>query len=158
MFEDQMTQCMHQSFGKGNLDSHSRRLTSSFSSRPLQYGDPWPFEYQDINQADKQEEQNKILTEQFEHIIKYEGKSKNQIKNFHDSTILMLLFASALDNLEIPNKPAESCKCSMNSKMVAFAKQELINQFIQGQFLHRIHCKFVHRCTTLGELQHSVFF
>jgi hypothetical protein len=63
-------------------------------------------------QANKQEEQNKILTKQFEHMIKKDGTSKNQIKHFHDSTIQMLHFASALDNNEIPDKPVKSCNGS----------------------------------------------
>jgi hypothetical protein len=79
-------------------------------------------------QADKQEEQNKILTKQLKHMIKKEGTIKNRFKNLHDSTIQMIIFASALDSNEIPNKPVESCKRIINSKTVALAKQELNNQ------------------------------
>jgi hypothetical protein len=53
-------------------------------------------------QADEQEEQNKILTKQLEHMIQRDGTSKNRIKHFHDSTVQMLLFASALENNETP--------------------------------------------------------
>jgi hypothetical protein len=48
-------------------------------------------------QADEQEEQNKILTKQLEHMIEKEGSSKNRFKNLHESSIQMILFASALD-------------------------------------------------------------
>jgi len=54
-------------------------------------------------QADKQEEQNKILTKQLEHMIEKEGTSKNRFKHLHDTSIKMFLFASALDNKEIPD-------------------------------------------------------
>ena len=47
----------------------------------------------------------------------------------HDSSIKMLLFASALDSEEIPNEPVDSCKRIINSKTVALAEQELNNQF-----------------------------
>ena len=36
-------------------------------------------------QADEQEEQNKILTKQLEHMIEKEGTSKNRFKHLHDS-------------------------------------------------------------------------
>jgi hypothetical protein len=41
----------------------------------------------------------------------------------------MILFASALDNEEIPDEAVDSCKRIINSKMVALAEQELNNQF-----------------------------
>ena len=41
----------------------------------------------------------------------------------------MILFASALDNDKIPDKPVDSLKCIINSKTVALAEQELNNQF-----------------------------
>jgi hypothetical protein len=47
----------------------------------------------------------------------------------HDSSIKMLLFASALDSEEIPDEPVDSCKRIINSKTVALAEQELNNQF-----------------------------
>jgi len=80
-------------------------------------------------QADEQEEQDKILTKQLEHMIEKEGTSKNRFKHLHDSSIKMFLFASALDNEEIPNKLVDSCKRIINSKTVALAEQELNNQF-----------------------------
>jgi hypothetical protein len=80
-------------------------------------------------QVDKQEEQNKILMKQLEHMIKKEGMSKNCFKILHDSTIQMIIFASALDSNEIPDKPVESCKRIINSNMVALAEQELNNQY-----------------------------
>jgi hypothetical protein len=46
-------------------------------------------------QADEQEEQNKILTEQLKHMIKKKGTIKNCFKNLHGSTIQMIIFASA---------------------------------------------------------------
>ncbi len=82
-----------------------------------------------LRQADVQEEQNKILTKQLKHMIEKEGMSKNCFKNLHDSTIHMIIFASALDSNEIPNEPVESCKRINNSKTVALAEQELNNQF-----------------------------
>jgi hypothetical protein len=82
-----------------------------------------------LRQADKQEEQNKILTKQLDHMIEKEGMSKNCFKNLHDSTIQMIIFTSALDSNEIPDKPVESCKRIINSKTVALAEQELNNQF-----------------------------
>ena len=63
--------------------------------------------------------------------------SKNRFKNLHDSTIQMILFASALDSDEIPDKPVESCNCMINSKMVALAEQELNNQF-ETQGLNKV--------------------
>jgi hypothetical protein len=80
-------------------------------------------------QADEQEEQNKILTKQLEHMIEMEGTSKNRLKHLHDTSIKMFLFASALDNKEIPDEPIDSCKRIIISKTVALAEQELNNQF-----------------------------
>ena len=80
-------------------------------------------------QADEQEEQNKILTKQLEHMIEKKGTSKNQFKNLHDSSIQMIVFASALDNKDIHDKSVDSCKQIINNKTVALAKQELNNQF-----------------------------
>ena len=54
-------------------------------------------------QADEQEEQNRILAKQLEHMIEKKGTSKNQSKQLHDSSIKMFLFATALDIEEIPN-------------------------------------------------------
>jgi hypothetical protein len=82
-----------------------------------------------LQQADEQEEQNKILTKQLEHMIRKEGSSKNRFKNLHESSIQMILFASALDNEEIPDEPVDSLKRIINSKTVALAKQELNIQF-----------------------------
>ncbi len=82
-----------------------------------------------LRQADKQEEQNKILTKQLKHMIEKEGTSKNCFKNLHDSTIQMIIFASALDSNVIPDEPVESCMHIINSKTVAHAEQELNNQF-----------------------------
>jgi hypothetical protein len=80
-------------------------------------------------QADEQEEQNKILTKQLEHMIEKEGSSKNQFNNLHESSIQMILFASALDKDKIPDKPVDSLKRIINSKMVALTEQELNIQF-----------------------------
>jgi hypothetical protein len=41
----------------------------------------------------------------------------------------MILFVSALDSEEIPDKPVNSCKRIINSKTVALAEQELNNRF-----------------------------
>jgi hypothetical protein len=41
---------------------------------------------------------------QLEHMIEKEGTSKYQMKHFHDSNVQMLLFASAFENNEIPDK------------------------------------------------------
>ena len=62
-------------------------------------------------------------------MIEKEGLSKNQFKNLHESSIQMILFASALDNDKIPDEPVDSLKRIINSKTVALAKQELNIQF-----------------------------
>jgi len=80
-------------------------------------------------QVDKQEEQSKILSNQLEHMIKKEGSNKNRFKNLHDSTIKMILFASAMDSKDYPDEPVDSLKRIINSKMVALAEQELNTQF-----------------------------
>ncbi len=49
----------------------------------------------------------------------------------------MIIFASALDSDEIPDKPVKSCKRIINSKMVALAEQELNNQF-ETQGLNKV--------------------
>ncbi len=49
-------------------------------------------------QADQQEDQNKILEKQVNHLIKKKNSSKNCVKNFHESTVKMILFASTMDN------------------------------------------------------------
>jgi hypothetical protein len=80
-------------------------------------------------QLDQQEEQNKILEKQVNHMIDKENSSKNRVKNLHEATIKMILFASAMDNEEVPDDVTDSCKRFMNSKSVAFAEQELNPQF-----------------------------
>jgi hypothetical protein len=80
-------------------------------------------------QADQQEDQNKILEKQVNNLIKKENSSKNCIKNFHKSTVKMILFASTMDNKEVPTDFTNSCKRFMNSKTVAFAEQELNQRF-----------------------------
>ena len=62
-------------------------------------------------------------------MIEKEGSSKIRFKNLHESSIQMILFASALDNDEIPDEPVDSIKRIINSKMVALTKQELNIQF-----------------------------
>jgi L-lactate utilization protein LutB len=62
-------------------------------------------------------------------MIEKEGASKNRFKNLHDSSIQMILFASALDNEEIPDELVDSCKRIINSKTMALTEQELNNQF-----------------------------
>jgi hypothetical protein len=62
-------------------------------------------------------------------MIDKENSSKNCVKNFHKATIKMILFASAMDNEEVPDNVTNSCKHFMNSKSVAFAEQELNQQF-----------------------------
>ncbi len=66
-----------------------------------------------LRQADKQEEQNKILTKQLKHMIKKEWTSKNCFKNLHDSTIQMIIFASALDSNEIPYEQSSPASTSL---------------------------------------------
>ncbi len=80
-------------------------------------------------QLDQQEEQNKILEKQVNHIIDKENSSKNRVKNLHEATIKMILFASAMDNEEVPDNVTNSCKRFMNSKSVALVEQELNQQF-----------------------------
>ena len=70
-------------------------------------------------------------------MIEKEGTSKNRFKHLHDSSIKIFLFASALDNEEIPDKPVDSCKRIINSKTVALAEQELNNRF-ESQGLNEV--------------------
>ncbi len=62
-------------------------------------------------------------------MIDKENFSKNCVKNLHEATIKMILFASAMDNKEVPDDVTDSCKHFMNSKSVALAEQELNQQF-----------------------------
>ncbi len=80
-------------------------------------------------QADKEEEQNKLLSKQLEHMIKQDRPKQNRIKNFHKSTLKMILFASGMDSETVSVKPVDLCKRFMNCKLVALAEQELNNQF-----------------------------
>ncbi len=73
--------------------------------------------------------QNNILTKQLDRMIKNDRSSKNRVKNLHKSTIKMFLFALAIDNKTVPTNLTKSCKCFINSKTVAPAKQELKLQF-----------------------------
>jgi hypothetical protein len=112
-----------------------------------------------LRQADEQEEQNKILTKQLEHMIEKEGTSKNQFKNLHESFIQMILFPSALDNEEIPDEPVDSLKRTINSKTVALAEQELNIQF-ETHGLNEVsfspgYCKYILRLIDLGKQQHA---
>ena len=79
-------------------------------------------------QVDAQEVQNNILSTHVEHMID-KSDEKNRAKNLHDSTIKMLLFASAMDNENVPTDLTDSCKRIINSKTVALAEQELNMQF-----------------------------
>jgi hypothetical protein len=49
----------------------------------------------------------------------------------------MFLFASALDNEEIPDEPIDSCKRIINSKTVALAEQEL-NNLLESHGLNEV--------------------
>ncbi len=80
-------------------------------------------------QADKQEEQNKLLSKQLEHMIEQDGPKITRIKNFHKSTLKMILFASAMDREMVPDKHVDSSKRFMNCKSYALAEQDLNNQF-----------------------------
>jgi hypothetical protein len=78
-------------------------------------------------QVDAQEVHNNILHTQVEHMV--EKSEKKRVKHLHESTINMLLFASAMDNESVPTELTESCKRIINSKTVALAGQELNLQF-----------------------------
>jgi hypothetical protein len=80
-------------------------------------------------QVDKQEVRNTILTKQLKHMVKKDGSTKNRVKNLHESTIKMLLFALAMDNETVPIDLTDSCMQFINSKTSALAKQELNLQF-----------------------------
>jgi hypothetical protein len=80
-------------------------------------------------QVNAQEVQNNILHSQVEHMIEKSGEAKNRVKHLHESTIKMLLFASAMDNKTVPTDLTDSCKRVINSKMVALAEQEINLQF-----------------------------
>ena len=62
-------------------------------------------------------------------MIKKEGLIKNRFKNLHESITKMIIFASAVDNEDTPDKPVESFKRIINSKTVALAELELNTQF-----------------------------
>ena len=80
-------------------------------------------------QVDAQEVQNNILTTHVEHMIDKSEVAKNRVKSLHDATLKMLLFASAMDNEDVPTDLTDSCKRIINSKTVALAEQELNMQF-----------------------------
>ena len=80
-------------------------------------------------QVDAQEAHNTILHNQVEHMVEKSEGAKNRVKNLHESTTKMLLFASAMDNETVPTDLVESCKRIINSKTVALAEQELNIQF-----------------------------
>jgi hypothetical protein len=81
------------------------------------------------HQADKQEEQSKLLTKQLNHMIEMYGSIKNQGKNFYKLTIKMLLFTLAMDDESVPINLTKSCRLHFKSKMVALAKQKLRLKF-----------------------------
>jgi hypothetical protein len=62
-------------------------------------------------------------------MIEKEGLIKNRFKNLHESIIKMIIYASAVDSEDTPDKPVESLKRIINSKTVALAEQELNTQF-----------------------------
>ena len=80
-------------------------------------------------QVDGQEQHNVILEKQLKVMEEREVSTKNRVKNLHESTIKMILFASAMDNETVPTDLTESCKRFINSKTVALAEQELNLQF-----------------------------
>ncbi len=80
-------------------------------------------------QVDGQEMQNNILIKQLNHMIEKDVSTKSRVKNLHESSIKMLLFASAMDNKSVPIDLTESCKLFINSQTVALAKQVLNFQF-----------------------------
>jgi hypothetical protein len=80
-------------------------------------------------QSDQQEEHNKIMEKQVNHMIDKENCSKNHVKNLHEATIKMILVASAMDNKEVSDDVTDSCKHFMNSKSVTLVEQELNQQF-----------------------------
>ena len=108
---------MRNSFGGSNLGSCSRRFTSTNTAVLGLLNTTISC------QADEQEEQNKIFTKQLEHTIKKEGTSKNPFKNLHDSSIQMILFASALDKDKVPVEPVDSCKRIITSKRNSWLEQ-----------------------------------
>jgi hypothetical protein len=70
-------------------------------------------------------------------MIKKDGFLKNRFKNLHESTIKMLLFASAMEDKMVPTDLTKSCKRFINSKMAALAKQELNLQF-KNHGMHKV--------------------
>jgi len=77
------------------------------------------------HQVDAQEAHNTIIHTQVEHMVNKSKGTKNRVKSLHESNIKMLLFALAMDNKTVPTELTESCKCIINSKMVALTEQEL---------------------------------
>ncbi len=82
-----------------------------------------------VQQVDEQKMQDTILAKQLNHMIKKDGITKNRVKTLHESTIKMILFASAMGNESVPIDLAESCRRFVNSKTVALTEQELKIQF-----------------------------
>ena len=80
-------------------------------------------------QVDGQEQHNIILEKQLRVMEEREISTKNRVKNLHESTLKMILFASAMDNESVPTEPIDSCRRIINSKTVALAEQELNLQF-----------------------------
>ena len=80
-------------------------------------------------QVDGQDQHNIILEKQLKVMEESEVSTKNRVKNLHDSTLKMMLFASALDADTVPTDLVDSCKRFINSKTVALAEQELNLQF-----------------------------
>ena len=81
-------------------------------------------------QVDRQEQEHKVST-------------KNQGKNLHKSTLKIILFASAMDQESVPTDSIDSCKCIINSKTVALAKQELYLQFKNRDMLDVISLQVI---------------
>ena len=96
---------MHNPFGGSNSGSCPGRFTSTCLQNTTI-----------SHQADIQEEQNKILMKQLENMIEKEVTSKNCFKNLHDSTIQMIIFASALDGNEVPTNWLSPASASLTAR------------------------------------------
>jgi hypothetical protein len=66
-------------------------------------------------------------------MIKKEGLIKNRFKNLHESIIKMIIYASAVDSEDTPDKPVESLKRIINSINTQFESHGLNEvSFLQG--------------------------
>jgi hypothetical protein len=107
-----------------SLDS-PKRFTPTSPRRSNKLCSARTFEHYNLPTIGPTRRTKQVLEKQVNHMINKENSSKNCVKNLHEATIKMILFALAMDNEEVPDDVTVSCKRFMNSKSVALAEQEL---------------------------------